>query len=81
MIFLDIKMPNLSGLEIYNQLRLMNPDNAKVVVFITGDVGREEVRKFLEEERVNYLVKPISLQDIANAIQKVFSIETEERKS
>ncbi len=69
LILLDVKMPTLSGIEIYERLKREAPENAHRVVFITGDVGREEVRKFLEDEQVQYLIKPLSIQDIQTVLE------------
>ncbi len=80
LILLDVKMPVLSGIDIYERLKQERPDSARRVVFITGDVGREEVRKFLEDERVEYLIKPISIQDIQNVLEHAYKAARRSRR-
>src|SRR6185369_17727611 len=56
--FFDWKMPGLNGRQVYERLRDVNPAFCRKVVFITGDVVNETMRKFLEEEGRPCLAKP-----------------------
>ena len=55
-VFLDIVMPNKSGLEVLNEIKSKDP-NAKVIII--SAVGHEElVRKALKVGAIGYVVKP-----------------------
>ena len=70
-IFCDLKMPGMNGRQVYEQLRAMNPGQARRFVFITGDVVNEQLRTFLESEKLLCLNKPFALADLREAIQAV----------
>jgi CheY-like chemotaxis protein len=46
-IFCDLMMPHLSGVELFRQVRERRPGLAERFVFITGGITDEKVRSFL----------------------------------
>ena len=66
-VLLDIHMPGADGLTLAQTLRGM--PNAPVVVFVTAHAGHA-VQAF-ELEAVDYLTKPVRLERLAMALQKV----------
>jgi len=73
--FFDWKMPGLNGRQIYERLRATNPDFCHRVIFITGDVVNEPMRKFLEDENRPCLTKPFALAELRNVIKTVLVTE------
>jgi CheY-like chemotaxis protein len=69
--FCDWKMPGLSGRQVYERLRSTNPQLARRMVFITGDVVNDQMRQFLETEKVPYLTKPFALPELRAAIKTI----------
>ena len=69
--FCDWKMPGLNGREVYEHLRNSNPQLARRMVFLTGDVINDQMRKFLETEKLPCLTKPFALPDLRAAIKTV----------
>jgi DNA-binding LytR/AlgR family response regulator len=63
-VFLDIKMPGMSGLEV---ARRMNPPS--LVVFITA-YHKYAINAF-EEEAVDYLLKPVSDERLLHTITRI----------
>jgi len=56
LVFLDINMPNMSGLEVLHKIKSKDP-NAKIIVI--SALGHEElVRKALEKGVLGYITKP-----------------------
>ncbi len=47
-ILCDVMMPSLNGMTFYRELASSAPDQAKRVIFLTGDVFNPEVRDFLD---------------------------------
>lgn len=70
----DWKMPGLNGRQVYEQLRATKPEFCRRIIFVTGDVVNEPMRKFLEEEKRPCLTKPFALADLRNAIKSVLTI-------
>lgn len=64
LILCDVRMPGLSGLEIYEQMQGRFPELARRLVFITGDTVSPHTRRFLDETGAPYLDKPFELEDL-----------------
>jgi len=64
MIFLDIKMPQLSGTEFVRSLR-----NVPKIIFTTAH--KEFAHEGFELDVIDYLLKPVEGEDIVRAIKKI----------
>jgi signal transduction histidine kinase len=69
--FCDWKMPGMSGRQVYEHLRTTNPQLCRRMIFITGDVVNEQMRQFLESEKLPCLTKPFALPELRAAIDTV----------
>jgi two-component system LytT family response regulator len=65
LVFLDLQMPELDGLEV---VRLLKPDAMPLVVFVTA-YDQFAVRAF-EANAVDYLLKPVEPARLAAALQR-----------
>ena len=70
-IFLDLRMPDLSGIELYARLRERDTRHAERVVFATGDVEAEGAREFLRASGRPYLAKPFMLGALSELLEQV----------
>jgi CheY-like chemotaxis protein len=70
-ILLDIKMPDMNGLELYRQLKKVKPEMAKRVLFVTGDVLEKTTSAFLRENNVPSITKPIDVEKLKQSIDKI----------
>ncbi len=72
LLLLDIKMPKISGFELYRRLRKI--DSKPKVCFITDfDVYYDEFKKLLPSLEVKcFLRKPISMSDLAEQVKLEF---------
>jgi two-component system NtrC family sensor kinase len=68
--FCDWKMPGMNGRQFYERLRTDHPELCRRIVFITGDVINEPMRRFLEMEKRPCLTKPFLLADLRAAIAR-----------
>ena len=59
-VICDVKMPELSGQELYGRVCQIRPEMARRFIFITGDIDGEDTREFLDE---------IALQLLHEALQ------------
>jgi two-component system NtrC family sensor kinase len=64
LIISDLRMPELSGREFYEELARRQPGLATRVVFSTGDTVRGDTLAFLENLDRPYLHKPFSLAEL-----------------
>ncbi len=65
-IFLDIKMPEISGIELAEQMR----DNGcgSIIVFVTS--AEEYVYKAYDVEAFHFLLKPVNEEKLKNVLKK-----------
>ncbi len=68
-VFLDINMPEISGLEIARQLKMSLPDIE--IVFVTG-YDHYAVQAF-ELCAVDYMMKPVQLERLKQTVQRLQS--------
>jgi CheY-like chemotaxis protein len=61
-ILLDIRMPGISGMELYAQILDKNPLMEKRIIIITGDVMGADVKEFLVKENLPFLSKPFDIK-------------------
>ncbi len=67
-IISDLRMAEVSGLDLYQQLARDRPDLARRVVFATGDTVRGDTLAFLESAGRPVLQKPFTLAELRAAL-------------
>jgi len=68
LVFMDIKMPGIDGIEALQEIRKID-SNAKVVMCTAlGEKAQEDKARALGA--VGYLIKPFSSKDILDAVEK-----------
>jgi CheY-like chemotaxis protein len=67
-ILMDIRMPGMSGMELYARAIDKHPELAGKVIFMTGDSSDATTRTFLEHNQLKFLAKPF---DIGTLLEKV----------
>jgi len=70
-ILLDIKMPDMSGIDLYKRIQKMGKSVANSVVFITGDVMSEDTHSFFSQAEVPYVTKPFDTELLKGSIERV----------
>ncbi len=65
-IFLDIKMPEISGLELAGQMRKNGCGG--IIVFVTS--AKEYVYEAYDVEAFNFLIKPVNEEKLKNVLKK-----------
>jgi len=68
LVFSDIQMPKMDGLELLKRIRNMNPET--LVVMVTGYGSEEYALKALRLRANNYLKKPVRSEDILGLLEK-----------
>ena len=67
-VICDVKMPELSGQELYGRVCRVRPEMARRFIFITGDIDGEDTREFLDHTRCSYFMKPFNLERLTAAV-------------
>jgi len=70
LLFIDIQMPGVDGLDIVRQLRECNP--YVIVIFITAH--RDYAEKAIKLNVFNYLLKPVSRVELDDSISRVITL-------
>lgn len=60
LILLDIKMPDIDGLETFRQMKRTYPDMTPPVIFLTADDSLESETRCLELGAVDFVTKPFT---------------------
>ncbi len=70
LLITDMKMPEMSGMEVLRQARVIDPDLAVIVV--TGLTDVSNAIQAMRDGADDYLLKPFTFADIALAVSKAF---------
>jgi signal transduction histidine kinase/CheY-like chemotaxis protein len=71
LILLDLRLPDVSGWELYENLKKMDTAVIPKVIFISGDLLDSDIEKFLVEENLPYVIKPIDLNQLLKEMRSV----------
>jgi signal transduction histidine kinase/ActR/RegA family two-component response regulator len=75
-VIADVKMPELSGQELYGRACQIRPEMARRFIFITGDIDGEDTREFLDQTRCSYFMKPFNLERLTAAVDMLTGSRT-----
>jgi len=67
-VIVDMRMPDISGEELYRDLRTTDPDHADRIIFTTGQLVDEEVRTFLTSTGRPCVPKPFEFAAFDQAL-------------
>ncbi len=67
-VICDVKMPELSGQELYGRVCQIRPEMSRRFIFITGDIDSEDTRDFLDQSQCSYVMKPFNLERLTAAV-------------
>lgn len=69
LLFTDIRMPQLSGLELARQARILDPGMA--VIIMTGQTTLEMLREAVQQGVTSYLSKPFEIEEMRLTVAQV----------
>ena len=68
MVLLDLRMPELDGLEVLRQIRIIN--SSLCVIIVTGYPSVESVVEAMKNRAYDYLIKPLSIPQLKGTIER-----------
>lgn len=63
LVFCDLSMPNVSGVEVHRAIRQFHPELVGRFVFLTGGVKDEASETYVQDSGVPILGKPVPLAE------------------
>jgi PAS domain S-box-containing protein len=73
LVISDVKMPEMSGIELHAALKDARPELLDRLVFCTGEVESAAVASFIAQTGCNVLLKPFDLKSLASLSEDVVS--------
>jgi PAS domain S-box-containing protein len=67
----DVMMPNMTGIELIEELRRMAPDQASRLIFLSGGAFTAQTRERLDQLGVLQLEKPVSAKELRASILRI----------
>ncbi len=71
LVFLDIRMPYMNGLEVFRVLKQLRPDIS--VVMMTGYAVEQLLKDALDEGAKGYLRKPFTIDELLEQINSILA--------
>ena len=71
-VLLDVTMPDVSGDEVLNRLRAIDPTVA--VVMLTGNADEDLARSFLRRGALDYVAKPFQLVTLETVVATAVAV-------
>jgi CheY-like chemotaxis protein len=68
-ILCDVMMPNVTGIDFFNELRALAPSEIEKIVFLTGGAFASQARQFLEEVPNTRLDKPFTPDELRKLVR------------
>ncbi|MFC1893221.1 response regulator [Chloroflexota bacterium] len=72
----DIRTPEMNGVELYKRLKDDCPEMANRVIFSTGDVISDDIRAFLEGTGRPFLAKPFTPDELRSIFRVALAAST-----
>jgi CheY-like chemotaxis protein len=78
LILLDLRMPDMSGIELYERIGIIAPALQRKVVCVTGDVVSSQNETFLHETGIPCVAKPFGVNDLMRQVKQVLEGENKD---
>jgi DNA-binding NtrC family response regulator len=72
LVFLDVKMPGITGIDVFKQIQKTDPK--LLVVMMTGYSEDELIKEVFELGAYGIIYKPFDMEEILSVVEKIFNI-------
>jgi DNA-binding response OmpR family regulator len=76
MVLSDVRMPGLSGIQLYERIKAERPDIIARLVFSTGDTSGTEIAEFLSRIGCPVVPKPFRLSDLQDIAERLLRTQS-----
>jgi PAS domain S-box-containing protein len=73
LILVDMKLPGMSGSELYEKIQIISKSLAERVVFITGDIMAADTEAFLFRTGATFIAKPFNIKQLKSEIRRLLA--------
>ena len=77
LIVCDIRMPGLSGVDLFDWLKVQRPAMTRRILYTTGDAFDTKTREFLETSQLPFLGKPFDLSQLKQSLERLLETPVE----
>jgi len=70
-LLLDLKMPKMNGMKLFDYIRDIKPHLLDRVIIVTGDAESEHVKIFIKESGRPCLAKPFKIKQLCDAMSAI----------
>lgn len=74
LLFMDVKMPGMSGIETFKEIQKIKP--RLLVVMMTGYSVDELLKEAFELGAYGVIYKPFDMEEVLSIIEKIFNLPT-----
>ena len=79
LILMDVRMPEMNGLEATKIVRQRWPDKGPVIIAVTAYGLQGDRERCMEAGMDDYLSKPVQLDDLARMLRKYSPVESSKK--
>lgn len=72
-VLLDVRMPGMSGIELFDIISMRWPEMAHRVIFITGDTNDADIREYVTTNKFPYIAKPFDQATLKIRVNAILS--------
>ncbi len=69
LVVADLKMPGVGGMELFQHFNRIDPEIARRIVFLSGDVINPHTLTFLRDTQSLYLTKPCTIEELLGFVK------------
>jgi PAS domain S-box-containing protein len=74
-IITDVRMPDMSGLELFSRIQQGNPGQADRLAFVTGDIHGIDIAHLIEKTGRPAIGKPLNETELLSALTRLAGLE------
>jgi len=78
LVLLDLRMPDMSGIELYERIGIISPTLQRKVICVTGDVVSSQNETFLHETGIPCVAKPFGVNELMRQVKQVLEGENKD---
>ena len=74
LVFCDLRMPEMDGQRLYEEVQRDHPQVLKRIVFVTAQANSSDYGAFLRETGIPIIEKPFTLSQLRQAVSKMVGL-------